>query len=281
MKTPHVARTKTIANPVPSLLAAATVAAMARRFRSLSRGGSLAATAVGGAVVAGTGLRGGAALMTFFVSSTLLGRLPRAPGRRQRRGNERDAVQVLANGGVAAVCALAMTLPRNCARPLALSAFGGALATATADTWATEIGSRASTRPRSIVTGKPVPAGTSGGVSWAGSLAAAVGATSIAAVVSTSASGNPTQGRALWRAIAIGGFCGALVDSVLGASVQEVRFCRVCGEVTELTRHDCGAPTTTVRGIAWFNNDAVNLAATLAGSATSTFLAKRASLRPE
>jgi uncharacterized protein (TIGR00297 family) len=279
MKIPHVARTS--ANPVLSLLAAATVAAMARRFRSLTPGGSLAATAVGGAAVAGAGLRGGAALMTFFVSSTLLGRLPRAPGRRQRRGNERDAVQVLANGGVAAACALAMALPRNCARPLALSAFGGALATATADTWATEIGSRASTRPRSIATGKPVPAGTSGGVSWPGSLAAAVGATSIAAVVSTSASGKSTHYRALWPAIAIGGFCGALVDSVLGATMQEVRFCHACGEETELPRHDCGAPTTTVRGIVWFNNDAVNLAATMAGSATAAFLAKRASWRSE
>ncbi len=277
MKTPNVARTKTSANPVLSLLAAATVAAMARRFRSLSRGGSLAATAVGGAVVAGAGLRGGMALMTFFVSSTLLGRLPRLPGRRQRRGNERDVVQVLANGGVAATCALAMAFPRNSARLTAIAAFGGALATATADTWATEIGSRASTRPRSIITGKPVPAGTSGGVSWPGSLAAAVGAMSIATVVSTSATGKPTHGRALWRAIAIGGFCGALVDSVLGATVQEVRFCHVCGEETELPRHACGAPTTTVRGIAWFNNDAVNFAATLAGSATAAFLAKKES----
>jgi uncharacterized protein (TIGR00297 family) len=215
--------------------------------------------------------------MTFFVSSTLLGRLPRAPGRRQRRGNERDAVQVLANGGVAAACALAMALPRIRTRPTALAAFGGALATAAADTWATEIGSRARARPRSIATGKPVPAGTSGGVSWAGSLAAAFGAASIAAVVSTNTSGKPTHYRALWRAIVIGGFCGALVDSVLGATVQEVRFCYVCGEGTELPRHDCGAQTTTVRGIAWFNNDAVNLAATLAGSATSAFLAKRAS----
>jgi uncharacterized membrane protein len=99
--------------------------------------------------------------------------------------------------------------------------------------------------------------------------------------MATNDPGKPTHGRALWRAIAIGGFCGALVDSVLGATVQEVRFCPACGEETELPLHDCGASTTTARGIAWFNNDAVNLAATLVGSATAAFLARLASWRPE
>ena len=270
MTTPDLSLTK--ATPVLAVLGAAAVAMAARRFRALSRGGALAATAVGGAVVAGTGLRGGAALVTFFVSSTLLGRIPHASGRRQRRGNERDAVQVLANGGVAAALALALTGRRRPGRPRLLAAFGGALAAATADTWATEIGSRLSQRPRSIVTGRPVPAGTSGAVSWAGFLASTAGAASIAGMTGTGQAQLRMAGQKQWQAVLFGGLCGALVDSVLGATVQEVRFCHACREETELPRHRCGTPTTVVRGVARFDNDVVNVVATLAGAATAAAL---------
>ena len=252
-----------------TLLAAAMVATAARRARALSSGGALAATTVGGAVIAGAGIRGGAALLTFFLSSTLLGQLPRSPGR-QRRGNERDAVQVLANGGVAACLALAMR--RHGVRRWLLPVFAGALATATADTWATEIGSRLSLRPRSIVTGQPVPTGTSGGVSLPGILASASGAAAIGAVMSAGVAPEHMSERSPFRAVAIGGFCGAMVDSVLGATAQEVRFCDKCRKETELPRHWCGAPTTALRGISWFSNDLVNGFATLAGASTAAVL---------
>src|SRR4051794_20782552 len=86
---------------------AAAISAAALRARALSRSGAPAAAFVGGSVFTGAGFRGAAALIPFFVSSTLLGRLP-APSRSQQcRGNQRDAVQVLANGGVAALLALA------------------------------------------------------------------------------------------------------------------------------------------------------------------------------
>ena len=61
---------------------------------------------------------GAAALLAFFASSTLLGRLPQSHGRQQRRGNERDAVQVLANGGVAAALALAICGSSRRRKPL-------------------------------------------------------------------------------------------------------------------------------------------------------------------
>lgn len=260
-------------HPVVALVAAAVVAAVARQVRALSPGGALAATAVGGAILAGAGLRGAAATVTFFVSSTLLGRLPGHPGRRQHRGNERDAVQVIANGGVAA--ALAFSARNSRERRLLLSGFSGALATAAADTWATEIGSRAGTRPRSITTGKPVPVGASGGVSWQGLLASAVGALFVGSVMSLGTSPSRALGREFLRVAVLGGFCGALADSVLGATVQEVRRCPVCQAETELPRHDCGAPTTVVCGIPRFSNDVVNLASTLAGAAVAMMLFRR------
>ena len=89
---------------------AAAFSLAARQVRALSPSGAIAATAVGGTVVAGSGIRGGGMLLAFFITSTLLGRLPAGEHLEQRRGRERDAVQVMANGGVAAILALASSL---------------------------------------------------------------------------------------------------------------------------------------------------------------------------
>jgi uncharacterized protein (TIGR00297 family) len=262
------------------LAGAATLSLAARRAGALSPSGALAATGVGAAVVAGSGIRGGAMLVAFFVSSTLLGRLPATVHLEQRRGRERDAVQVMVNGGVAAVLALASTLARGRIRSLLIAGFGGAVATATADTWATEIGSRSRTRPRSIVTFRPTAAGASGGVTMAGLTASAAGAALIAGMASFPfACISP---RAIMRAIpiALGGFTGALVDSLLGATVQEVRFCDACAVETEQWVHRCGAPTRVMRGARWCDNDTVNGLATAAGAATAILLQLATSNRP-
>jgi uncharacterized membrane protein len=74
-------------------------------------------------------------------------------------------------------------------------------------------------------------------------------------------------------AIAIAGCAGALADSLLGATLQERRWCDVCGRATERQVHDCGAATRRTGGIALVDNDAVNLAATLTGAAAAALLA--------
>ena len=92
------------------------------------------------------------------------------------------------------------------------------------------------TRPRSILTLRPTAPGASGGVTMAGLTASAVGAALIAGMASAPfarASRHPSM-RAI--PIALGGFTGALVDSVLGATVQEVRFCDACAVETEERR---------------------------------------------
>ena len=74
--------------------------------------GAIAATVVGWAAVA-AGWGWGAMLIVYFVASTLVSRAGRAAKHRRTasivaKGGERDAVQVLANGGVFAVGAVAM-----------------------------------------------------------------------------------------------------------------------------------------------------------------------------
>jgi uncharacterized protein (TIGR00297 family) len=309
-------------------LAAAAISFAARKAGALTTSGALAATLVGGAVVNGAGTAGGGALVAFFVSSTLLGRLPAGDAFEQRRGRQRDAVQVLANGGAAAALALAAAIAPCRMRAYMLAGFAGTVATAAADTWATEIGGRSQSRPRSIATLQPVPAGTSGGVTVAGLAASVAGAATIAVVyalgrglessqdltdVPPEVDGKagelrccppPTAARARqasplqdWvgerstqtsplrvdlrrqpcqTAIAacLGGIAGALVDSYLGATVQQVRFCDACGVETELTIHRCGVPTRPVRGASWCTNDVVNFLATAAGAVLSILIAR-------
>ena len=185
-------------------------------MRWLTRRGAAAALAIGLATVWGFGWRGLFLLLAFFVSSNLL--TTAAKG-----GEGRNERQVLANGGAAALAALAGSW----------AAFAGSIAAATADTWATEIGRHSRTPPRLITNGRPVPAGTDGGITLLGTVGGFAGAGFIAGLAFM------VEPRV---AIAVGaaGVFGLLLDSFLGATLQGVR--------------------------AWLDNDFVNLAATASGA---------------
>ena len=173
------------------------------------------------------------------------------------KSDERDAVQVLANGGLFAAAALASTFT---GQPWLATAALGALAAAASDTWATEIGTLAGGIPRSIVSFKPLPPGTSGGVTAAGTLASVAGALFVAAVAYLTGAGR------LPMAVFIGGVAGSAADSLLGATVQERRWCDHCARGTEQRVHHCGFPTRVVGGIAGVRNDGVNVLCTLIGA---------------
>jgi uncharacterized protein (TIGR00297 family) len=187
--------------------------------RWLTGRGAAAALAVGLATIAGFGWRGLLLLLAFFVSGSLLS-----------ESTTRNERQVLANGGVAAVAALLGSW----------AGFAGALAAATADTWASEIGRHARAAPRLITTGRPVPAGTDGGMTLLGTVGGIAGAGLIAGLAFAS------DHRVL-TAVAVAGVFGMLLDSLLGATLQ-------------------GA-------FRWVDNDVVNLAATLGGAAVAGLIA--------
>jgi uncharacterized membrane protein len=106
----------------------------------------------------------------------------------------------------------------------------------------------------------------------AGVTASAVGAALIAgmAFAPLACASRPAVVRAI--PIALGGFIGALVDSLLGATVQEVRFCDSCAVETEERVHGCGARTRPTHGVPWCDNDVVNGLATATGAMVSILL---------
>lgn len=245
------------------VLLASGIAAAALLAGALSTSGAVAAVIVGGVTFGAGGLGPAALMVVFFVSSTLVTRF----GRRRKaaaeagyaKGGRRDAGQVWANGGAAAVLSLGYGVAGSA---VWLAGIAGALAAVTADTWATELGSLSRRPPRRITTGEQVAPGTSGAVSPLGLASAAAGALLIGGLGAWS--GLPPGTAA---AVAAAGFGASLVDSLLGASRQAIYFCPRCGEETEQTpHHRCGEATRRVRGWGWLNNDRVNFLASLFGA---------------
>lgn len=236
-------------------------------MRTLSTSGALAGTVVGAIALAG-GWSWGILLVTHFIVASALSRLggkrkARLIGAVVEKGDRRDAKQVLANGGVYALAAIAHMVSHTGA----WYAVGiGALAASAADTWATEIGTLFGRNPRLIVSGQPVPAGTSGGVSLVGTIASLGGALFIAAGAALARWPVP------FTAVALGGLAGAMADSLLGATLQTRRWCDVCAKPTERPVHNCGNQTRRTGGLRGFDNDAVNAVCSGVGALVTLLL---------
>jgi uncharacterized protein (TIGR00297 family) len=270
---------------VSSLLAGGIVAT-AHRWRFLSSSGAIAAFVLGVFIFGFGGLPFAIPLLVFFFSSSLLSRLGHvrkaALSAKYDKSSTRDVLQVLANGGVPALCLLYAVLSPSPREGMLL--YLAALAEANADTWATEIGSLARGRPRLVTTLRRVDPGTSGGITLQGILAALLGAAFIAGVGwlawtpeslqirllkhSHSGSWLPWPILALridpaeFLAVAWAGFLGSLADSILGASIQAQYHCIRCGVQTEHRIH-CGQIGRRLQGFRWVTNDTVNLLASL------------------
>jgi uncharacterized protein (TIGR00297 family) len=181
------------------------------------------------------------ALLALFVLTWTATRFGR--GQKQRLGvaedkRGRNAAQVAANlgvAGLAAAVALGHRLPGTWYAVVAVAA----LAEATADTLASELGEVLGGPPLLITSLRRVAPGTDGAISLAGTVAGTSGA---AVVVMVAIS---TFGLRLGDALTagLGAVVGLFVDSLLGATVER-------------------------RG--WLNNDAVNFLSTLAASAIAT-----------
>lgn len=245
-------------------LASSTATAVAGwRAGALTPRGAGTATLVGTAVIAGASWRGALLLGAFFVSGSALSKVGRPPDI-VAKGGRRDERQVLANGGIAALAAAAVPLVGP-ERSYALLA--GALAAATSDTWATEVGSTSGERPRMVMSGKHVPAGMSGGVTTRGTLASVAGAAALGGLAAALVARRvgPAGAARLGVAVTLGGVSGSILDSVLGEVVQGKRWSpefRVPVEVVEYR----GEATLPAGGLAWFDNDLVNACCTLAGA---------------
>lgn len=229
------------------------------------------------------GLRMVFLLLLFFLSSTLLTHYRKHDKHRiekdlHEKKGARDSFQVIANGGPALVLsslAAFVQSSQSLLRDGLLIAAAGALAASNADTWASELGVLSRKQPVYILSRQPVKAGLSGGVTSTGTLAALAGGTFIAiafAILKISewlfASARPSFSATVSVLaievvlIALAGFLGSVIDSVLGETLQALYIHHTHQHLTEKPQ-DEGKSNILKRGWPWLTNDWVNLLSSL------------------
>jgi uncharacterized protein (TIGR00297 family) len=248
-------------------------------LKFLSATGAASAFLMGCNIFGMGGMAWAVPLLTFFLSSSILSKMGRS--RKEKydlifdKGSQRDAGQVLANGGLAWLLIILYSFGPH---PALYFAFLAALAAVQADSWSTEIGTMIrDPRPYSIATFEPVPPGTSGGVTWMGTFGGLAGALLISASAWASAP-SAMRGLGVWISvvmIGLAGLLGSLVDSILGATLQARYYDPVREKVTERAfRQTPDGPMRNqqIAGHAWFTNDVVNFGCSLAGAAVALLL---------
>ena len=143
---------------------------------------------------------------------------------------------------------------------MALFAFVGALASATADTWATEIGYFSRKDPFLIIGLKSVKKGTSGAISTLGTLGTVAGSLGLAF---SSIMMHYSLKTIVF--IAIAGILGSLIDSILGQFLQAKFQSNISGEIVE-KKHHLNEEYTLVNGVEWIDNNFVNFINTATGA---------------
>jgi uncharacterized protein (TIGR00297 family) len=217
-------------------------AVSARLLRAVTVSGTVAGGVLAFLLFVAGGPGAFAALIAVFLLTWVTTRL----GHRRKRQlgtaeghSGRSASQILANVGIAAATALVGLASRHPAPWLVASA--AALAEAAADTTSSEVGQAVSDSAYLITDFRPVPVGTDGGISVAGTLAGIAAAAAVAAVCAA----TRMIAWHWWLPVSAAGVLGMFVDSFLGASFERRRL---------------------------LNNDAVNLLSTIAAALFLLFL---------
>ncbi|MDZ7724835.1 MAG: DUF92 domain-containing protein [candidate division KSB1 bacterium] len=234
------------------------------QLKFLTGGGSVSLLILGTLVFGIGGSTFAIPILAFFVLSSILSKT----GKKRKdtlinifeKSGCRDAGQVLANGGLAGLLVLVWYFTGE--QDIYIL-YITSLAAVTADTWATEIGVLSKRLPRSILTFKQVPLGTSGGITFLGSLGALIGSALIG-FIGFLVTSELEFGLSALILVSFAGLIASFVDSLLGITVQSQYQCQVCAKITEKKQH-CEVPSVFFKGWHWVNNDTVNLLCAVSG----------------
>ncbi|MEG2447527.1 MAG: DUF92 domain-containing protein [Bacilli bacterium] len=187
------------------------------------------------------------ALIFFFLSSTLIEHYHHKP----LEEKQRNLNQVIENSFA---CLLFSIMYFITGSEIALTAAFVSIAGATADTWSSSIGYYSKSKVKSILTGKPLPKGESGGVTWLGSFGALLGSL-LVALLSLLA---PTENMLMRFIIVLGfGLFTSLIDSIFGILLQIKYYNKKTGEVLEKKPKQMGN-IERISGYSFLTNGMVN-----------------------
>ena len=245
------------------------------KFRVFTLSGTIAAFFIGLIIFLFGGWCWFALLLFFHFASALITRyrydVKRSLGAAEMKGGARSWLNVVANGGIAALFALGEGVFGG---DIFFAGFLGAISAAAADTLATEIGLLYPGKPRLIVNlSKKVEPGTSGGISPYGEYAIFLTSFVIGLLAAISNVNLNFSSLEIIVLSVISGFFGATADSLFGSTIQGQYYCERCGVLSERPLHSCGYPARHVRGFKVINNHVVNFLSTLVGGGLGFLLA--------
>lgn len=249
------------------------LAVISYKYKFLTHTGLIAAFIVGLTLTIFGNIRWFFLLLFFFLCCSIITKVrkdyKRNIGITDPEG-ARDWRNVLANGGIPMVYAILESITKG---DVITAGFIGAIAIATADTTATEIGVLSKSPPRLITNlAKKVPPGYSGGISLLGTIASFFGGLiiSIISLIFNLIHAQPLQIIVLFSTI---GLLGSLLDSFLGAKFEAKYWCDKCHIYSKYHIHSaCGYPAKHISGYKYINNHIVNLISIAIGSIIAMIL---------
>ena len=245
------------------------IAFPAYRKKALTFSGFIAALILGALLYYAGSFLAFSTMIVFFITSSLLSKLSGDKVFDQHivaKGSCRDHIQVLANGIVPLTFAFLYKFSSNEIFFLSIII---AFACANADTWASEVGSQSDEIPHYIIKRQPVTIGLSGGVTKAGFLASFIGSGIISLwyiLFISIKNGFEIKNLILFLIIAIFGFIGSLIDSILGELAQAKYISwKDENRITELAIED-SKENRIISGLKWVDNNLVNFISALSSA---------------
>lgn len=198
-------------------------------------------------------------ILAFFVLGTLAGKIPQNSNNKSfknpsyeldnsivtdgKHGKPRDAMQVLANGGIPLLLGLLLiffnshffselnfikqfTKSITTEKGTWLLLYWSVMSAALSDTWSSELGMKFGKNPIDILGFRKLQTGASGGITWFGTLFGFLGSLIIGILFLVSSDGNSltlhvnNQDWKWFLIITISGFIGTVLDSILGSIFQ-------------------------------------------------------------
>ncbi|MGD1822937.1 MAG: DUF92 domain-containing protein [Pleomorphochaeta sp.] len=241
------------------------LAVVAYLTKQLTIGGVFGAFSLGVVIILSFGFGGLTILLFFVIGAGILSKINKhnkiyeEAQEIQEKNGSRDIIQVFANGGVSFFLGLIYLISPS---PLILIMFGASVAEALSDTFAGEVGMLTKGKTVSILTGKPVKPGLSGGVSIEGTLASLIGSFLIATMWYSTYFNPSIRTVSFVAIVTLAGFLGALIDSVLGITIQAHYYDEDKDKIVEKEFVN-GKKLPLVKGLRIINNDKVNFISNL------------------